>query len=163
MTRSYATRGARPFQFSPGAAAPLWKPCKPSTWPNAGLAPGKRETTDITYRTSYRACAGGPFDWPHGSARVATKFGSNEKVPLEVWDNDGIVNTASTLWPNGEDTLLVDGDHGDIIGHYCLLPKDPPRHAERSHVSFDLLRSDSGFNEDTFRAVWKDVFDFSVR
>jgi len=81
---------------------------------------------------------------------------------LGAWGAD--VNTASMLWPNGQETLLVDGDHGDIIGHYVL---DPPQARPRStrhrgHDSYDLLRSGSDFGESLFRRIWDKVFGFSA-
>ena len=47
-------------------------------------------------------------------------LGQAPPEPIELWDNDGIVNTASMLWPKGE-TVLVPADHLDIVGHYKLV------------------------------------------
>jgi len=77
--------------------------------------------------------------------------------PLEIWDNDGIVNTAAMLWPDGLDTRLVRADHGDIIGHYRLVQAIG---GAREYHTYDLLRSDSGFTDAQFSAVWQDVFSF---
>ncbi len=160
-TRSYATVGTRPFRFEAGAPAPEWKLLNPFTWvqPNGQAAAAAR--TDVVYRMCYRACAGGPFAIPGGAAiATATRFGTGQAQELQVWDNDGIVNTASMLWPDGAATRLVAGDHGDVIGHFRLLKAAQPG-ARRFHT-YDLLGSASGFGEETFQAVWRDVFEFCV-
>jgi hypothetical protein len=159
-TRSYATRGRRPYRFEPGEVVPPWDLLKPSTSPWSRLAEGAQARHDIAYLCGYRACAGGPFgvDAPAG-ALAATALGTSERRALERWDNDGIVNTASMLWPDGEETRLVEADHGDVIGHYRLVEAldGPPL---RRYHTYDLLRSDSGFTEATFREVWRGVFEF---
>ena len=124
-----------------------------------GLRAGARANTDALYRWCYRACAGGTFTAPDGH-RTATWFGTTTQRDVEDWENDGIVNTASMLWPNGPDTLLVEGDHGDIMGHFAPSHVSPP--AGREFSSYDLLRSGSGFQQERFASVWNDVFDFCV-
>jgi triacylglycerol lipase len=159
-TRSFATVGARPFDFPTGVPAPRWEFLRPSTYPDAGpCRAGAADAMDFVYRYAYRACAGGPFAIPESGA-IATRFGSSGQRSVEVWDNDGIVNTASMLWPNAEQTLLVDGDHGDIIGHYRRGAATPP--SMRKYHTYDLLRSASQFDATIMQAVWTDVFDFCV-
>jgi len=157
--RSYATVGRSPYRFEPGevvAALDLVELTR-SPW---RLAPGARGWADLAYLLAYRACAGGPFGVAAPAGGLgATAFGGSARRTLELWDNDGIVNTASMLWPDGEETRLVDGDHGDVIGHFRLVEAHggPP---QRRYHSYDLLRSGCGFREETFRAVWRDVFEF---
>jgi hypothetical protein len=159
-TRSYATIGRRPYLFQPGEVVHPWVLRRPSTAPWWRLEPGVLAQVDLPYLFGYRACAGGPFGVP-GAARplLARTFGTSQARAVETWDNDGIVNTASMLWPDGEETRLVDGDHGDVIGHFRLVEAadGPPL---RSYHTYDLLRSSSGFTEATFRDVWNDVFAF---
>ena len=158
-TRSYATVGSRPFHFEHGVPAPAWKLLNPLTWAEPDGSAGAAPDTDLVYRMSYRACAGGPFVIPGGGATAtARRFESGEQQEIEVWDNDGVVNTASMLWPDGPDTRLVEGDHGDIIGHFRLVDAVQP--AGRQFHTYDLLGSGSGFGEETFKAVWRDVFEF---
>ncbi len=158
--RSYATVGWRPYRFEPGEVVPALDVAHWSTMPWNRLAEGAKERADAAYLLAYRACAGGPLAsaGPPGPA-AATALGTGERRALELWDNDGIVNTASMLWPNGEETRLVDGDHGDVIGHYRLVEsiEGPPL---RRYHTYDLLRSGSGFTEPRFREVWADVFAF---
>ena len=86
--------------------------------------------------------------------------------PLELWDNDGIVNTASMFWPDGKNVLLR-GDHLDIVGHYQLVPargasdnhKYPPA---RKYRSYDALKSKSQFTEERFNEVWNQIFEFAT-
>jgi hypothetical protein len=158
-TRSFATVGRRPYAFEPGEVVTPWDVLHPLA-PWSRLVEGARDWTDTPYLCGYRACAGGPFgvDAPAG-ALAATALGTSERRALERWDNDGIVNTASMLWPDGEETRLVEADHGDVIGHYRLVEAldGPPL---RRYHTYDLLRSDSGFTEATFREVWRGVFEF---
>jgi hypothetical protein len=133
---------------------------RPSTAPWSRLVDGVYAKTDLAYLCGYRACAGGPFGVPGAAGPlVARAFGTSQARAVELWDNDGIVNTASMLWPDADETRLVDGDHGDIIGHYRLVEAADGPPLRRYHT-YDLLRSDSGFTEATFRAVWCDVFAF---
>jgi hypothetical protein len=76
-----------------------------------------------------------------------------------VWDNDGIVNTMSMFWPKGEN-VLVPGDHMDIVGHYKLLKAEPG--GGRKYRAYDLLKSESGFSDKIFIAVWKEIFAFCL-
>jgi hypothetical protein len=162
-TRSYATIGARPFVFTAGSPAPRWELLKPSTYPNLTPQTDEARHMDFVYRTCYRACAGGPFESPAGAA-APTALRTRQNQAIEAWDNDGIVNTASMLWPDGARTILVEGDHADIIGHHRLVAKTPP--SARKYHTYDLLRSapksESGSFADTFKQVWSDAFDFAV-
>jgi hypothetical protein len=157
-TRSYATLGRRPFRFAHGMAAPRWDLTDPATWPGANLDPNLSKGTDVVYRSVYRACAGGAFRYPPGVPSSATVLGSTEQQQVEIWDNDGIVNTASALWPDGEGTILVRADHGDIIGHYRRIPA--ANGSGREYDAYDVFGSASGFDDATFDAVWRGVFDF---
>jgi hypothetical protein len=159
-TRSYATVGTRPYLFEPDKPAPCWSLWNPCTYPDCTKRTPEARRTDLTYRYSYRACAGGPFSYPaSGSIPQPQPFALTQKPrPIELWDNDGIVNTRSMLWPNGADTRLVEADHMDIVGHYRLLPA---HHVNgRQYDAYDLLGSHSGFNQGLFEQVWTDVFDF---
>jgi hypothetical protein len=155
-TRSYATVGTRPYHFS--GRAPEWNLVEPWTYPDCGVDEEVMEKTDIAYRACYRACAGGPFKAPEDST-AATYLGTNEKCKLEDWDNDGIVNTASMLWPDGIRTQVVKGDHMDIVGHYRL--RYARKENGRRFQAYDLLGSASDF-EETFRRLWSDVFEFAL-
>jgi hypothetical protein len=167
-TRSYATLGKPPFRFDPGRAAPRWDLLKPWTYPECAKDNELSTGTDIIYRLCYRACAGGPFNRPTPDDHQAFQClsaaeqrqieGWHNDGRIELWDNDGIVNTASMFWPDGERTLLVAGDHMDIVGHYGLMKAIPG--CGREYQAYDLLKSDSGFGDDTFERVWNHVFDF---
>jgi len=154
--RSYVTRGPRPFRFDSGSPAPLWELAKPWTWPEIAKDEALSAGTDIVYRTSYRACAGGPFVAPPWRGNTTRYLGSGPQSELEVWDNDGIVNTASMRWPSGQN-VLVPADHLDIVGHYHLVEAAPG--SGRRYQAYDLLGSAAGFDDEVFRAVWTEIFD----
>jgi hypothetical protein len=156
-TRSFATVGKCPFDPEALRAGRMLSLIDRRTWPAADADTSQR--TDLSYRWSYRACVGGPFAAPDGQ-HLATEFGTTRQRKLESWENDGIVNTASMLWPDGAATRLVNGDHGDIIGHYKQVPSSS--RSGRRYSAYDLLRSDSGFTDDDFKNVWSDVLDFCV-
>ncbi len=164
VTRSYATLGERPFRFKAGEAAPRWDLLNPLTYPETTPRTNPSPNTDVIYRIGYRACAGGPFAYRNGhTAPTAKPFFPAGQRPrnIEVWDNDGIVNTASMFWPNGKDTLLVHCDHLDIVGHYHDV-RSADKDSRRRFQAYDLLKSDSGFNAAGFARVWNDVFDFCI-
>ena len=77
-------------------------------------------------------------------------------------DNDGVVNTLSMLWPYEADRperhtfVLVEADHGDIIGH------GPTFHDGVSRKrSYDLLQSPQPIRPDQLEAVWRDIYAFA--
>jgi hypothetical protein len=160
QTRSYATIGTRPYRFHHGKPAPRWSLLNPCTYPDITKPTPESSRMDLTYRYAYRACAGGPFVYPvSGEVPQPQPFEVGKEIlPIELWDNDGIVNTRSMLWPNGAETLLVKADHMDIVGHFGLVPAQV--NSGRDYDAYDLLNSQSGFEKGTFKRVWSDVFDF---
>jgi hypothetical protein len=63
------------------------------------------------------------------------------------------------LWPRGEN-VLVPGDHVDIVGQY--RPVDAIPGEGRKYQAYDLLKSESGFNDKIFKDVWKEIFTFCL-
>lgn len=119
------------------------------------------------------------FDWCYGAtaqsvpskilqSQAAPKFlwtaGSSTERKIEAGDNDGIVNTASMLWPSNQANFLVECDHMDIVGHYKRVPVTNTEGGDaddsRKFIAYDLLKSGSGFDDQAFRLVWSTVFDF---
>ena len=162
LTKSFASIGARPFNFDPDYLAPRWDLLNPFSCLDTSCRSHRGAKSDIVYRACYRACAGGPFRYPdiHNLPMppVLVDEAGNQRT-IAVWDNDGIVNTASMLWPNGPETVLVDADHMDIVGHFRrMLATDAD--TGRKYQAYDLLKSDSGFGLNEFAQVWNGVFDF---
>ena len=116
-TLSYATVASSPFRFVPDSPAPVWDLANPCTYPEISKDARLSANTDVSYRLCYRACAGGPFQRPAEGGKVTRYLNGAPQGRLEIWDNDGIVNTLSMLWPKGPN-VLVAGDHLDIVGHY---------------------------------------------
>jgi hypothetical protein len=163
---SYVTLGNRPFRFTPGHPAPVWELKDPWSYPEIQKDDELSEGTDIAYRLCYRACAGGPFRYPPADQRVALTRCLDGSPPgfIELWDNDGIVNTASMPWPIG-DNVLVAGDHLDIVGQYKMVGADPAW--GRQYRSYDTLKSVSPFSEpesqdNILKQIWTDIFEFCV-
>jgi len=157
--RTYVTLGRRPFRFKPDLPVPPLELTKPWTYPEVTKDIALSAGTDIAYRTFYRACAGGPFQQPLISGKVTRRLSGAPQHSIEVWDNDGIVNTMSMFWPKGEN-VLVRGDHMDIVGQYKLMAAEPG--AGRKYRAYDLLKSESGFSDKTFKEVWKEIFAFCL-
>jgi triacylglycerol lipase len=157
--RSYVTLGRRPFRFDSGEPAPPWELAKPWTYPEISKDATLSAGTDVAYRTGYRACAGGPFRQPLHSGKVTRGLNGTPPPALEVWDNDGIVNTLSMLWPK-DDNVLVPGDHMDIVGHYKAIKAD--QGGGRKYRAYDLLKSESGFDDKMFKRVWQEIFAFCL-
>jgi hypothetical protein len=155
---SYVTIGRRPFPFDPGRPAPPWELAKPWTYPEVAKDAALSAGTDVVYRICYRACAGGPFQQPLRGAKVTRRLSGAPSHSPEVWDNDGIVNTLSMFWPQGEN-VLVPADHMDIVGQYKPVLAVPG--GGRKYRAYDLLKSESGFGDKIFDEVWKEIFAFS--
>jgi triacylglycerol lipase len=155
-TRSYATIGRSPYDKQPRTRRYGF-----FSFPRllVNLRPDDVADTDVVYRIAYAATAAGPFKPLSGNDAVLV---NGQRRIIQAWENDGIVNTASMLWPDRDQTRLVHGDHGDIIGHYDLTgPKKTSESVTgRKNHSYDILGSSSGFKTPEFDAVWHDVFDF---
>jgi triacylglycerol lipase len=163
VTRSYATLGTRPFDFDPDDPAPQWDLLNPLSYPETTCRSRPIVKTDVTSRTCYRACAGGPFRYPSiknlpTPPQLVDELGRQRTI--SVWDNDGIVNTASMLWPNGPQSVLVNADHMDIVGHFRRVRADGD--SGRTYQAYDLLKSGSEFRLNKFAQVWEGIFDFCV-
>ncbi|HET6336672.1 MAG TPA: hypothetical protein VFG30_25790 [Polyangiales bacterium] len=158
-TRSYATVGRRPYDKDPAASSILLAEIGHVV---SAVVADQGSGTDVVYRAAYAATAAGPFEIV-GDASVTD---NGVRRVLRSWENDGIVNTASMLWPDGPETRLVHADHGDIIGHY--RPTDPIKGSEqvttRKNHSYDILGSNSGFRDEVqdFDRVWHEIFDFAT-
>lgn len=153
--RAYATRGRSPFSAPPDKPSKLM-PFYRVLWALRARDESARGT-DAPYRLAYRACSSGPFV---PVEQGATHFVTREKVRVESWHNDGIVNTASMLWPKGEETLLIDADHGDLIGHFEEWFAEGEQAELRTRVRYDIFSSRSGFDRALFQAVWFDILSF---
>ncbi len=166
-TRSYATIGRCPFDEA------RLRRGEPPSWYDVLLpASSNPAGAEVFYRIAYKLCTLGTLG-SDGAFRART-FGSHEIRSIEPWENDGIVNTASMLWPDGESTRLIAGDHADIIGHYqraedpsarWFESNDPlvePQRCARRYHTYDIFGSNSLFGEREFQAVWENIFDFSV-
>jgi hypothetical protein len=99
---------------------------------------------------------------------VTRILGPAPPQPIELWDNDGIVNTASMLWPKGE-IVLVFADHLDIVGHYELVKLRREKRAKarslpaRVYQAYDALKSEPQFTRRTFEDIWTEIFEFSAK
>jgi hypothetical protein len=155
VVRSYATRGPSPLPAPTGPTSRL------APWPKVLRSlrprPGERKGTDAPYRIVHTACATGPFSLVEDRA---TDFFTGKTEIIKATDNDGAVNTGSMLWPNGADTLLIDADHGDIIGHFEEGFATGSQAELRTRVRYDIFGSAAGFDRARFEAVWFDIFKF---
>jgi triacylglycerol lipase len=156
---SYVTIGRRAFRFDPDEPAPGWEPMNVLSPLELMQCCGSGKETDVVYCACYRACAGGPFEKPPMTGEVTQLLDGAPKHEIELWDNDGIVNTLSMFWPKGEN-VLVPADHMDIVGHYEPLRAKPG--GGRTYQAYDLLKSNSGFSKKVFEDVWSQIFAFSV-
>jgi triacylglycerol lipase len=177
-TMSIATIARRAYRFDPAAPAPPFDLLVPATWPSSRHTTGSGQM-DVSYLLAYRACAGGHFTIPPPVAdlcgdisRLDTSMfdpaqldpdGPAPGMPLAVWDNDGIVNTASMLWPDHERTLLVAADHLDIVGHYALRATIPsPDPTGRRYAAYDALRSHTRLTPGQFDDIWTAILNFCI-
>jgi triacylglycerol lipase len=177
-TMSIATIARRAYRFDHAAVAAPLSLLDPGTWPNPRNTLDAR-AMDVSYLLAYRACAGGHFAIPPPVADLCTDInrfdtrmfdpaqldpdGPAPGTPLAVWDNDGIVNTASMLWPDHENTMLIAADHLDVVGHYAprlTIPSPDP--TGRRYAAYDALRSHTHFTPGRFDDIWTAILDFCV-
>ena len=164
---SYATVGSRAFSFPPGEPAPAWELTSPGPYIDLIKSFWRKAKNDLSYELCYRACAGGPFRLPKKPAHISRVLGLSPPLPLEAWDNDGIVNTVSMFWPKG-DNVLVMADHLDVVGHYRLVRAPYAKRAKwqygvaREYQSYDCLRSTPRFTKKMFADIWTEIFDFAA-
>ena len=167
-TLSYATVGGRAIEFGSGCSAPVFNLANPLDSVAVLRACGQSAGTDLSYRLCYRACAGGPLEFPKMAGSIGRVLGPPPPLPLKVWDNDGIVNTVSMLWP-GQENVLVQADHLDIVGHYHLWPERPEPYMKgtvpppRTYESYDTLKSTPRFEQSVFGEIWREIFLFAVQ
>jgi triacylglycerol lipase len=168
-TMSFATVGGRPVKYAHGEPAPVLELSNPGSYMNLVNDFWSTAKNDFSYRLCYRACAGGPFQLPFGSGKRLHVIGpQHPPQPLETWDNDGIVNTASMLWPRGK-VFLVLADHLDIVGHYRLQKAQQPTRVDamygvpREYLAYDCLQSNPRFTKATFDKIWTMIFDFATQ
>ena len=142
----------------------IWRRHHIQTRSFATISPRPEQAgTDCVYRMCYSACASGPFHYPGPGhiPRPKEVIGTRkDDVQISDSDNDGIVNTASMLWPDYARTVLVEGDHMDIVGHHDPVPA--PRDTGRTYQAYDLLVSESRFHKSRFARVWNEVFEFAL-
>lgn len=153
---SYATLGRRAYQFDSGSPAPRLSLADVGELFKVGTGIGSLAGTDMVYRFCYRACAGGPFEPSDWCRQEGRRLSPKERI--EVWDNDGIVNTLSMFWPIGKNILLR-ADHMDIVGQYKSVPAQPGE--GRTCRAYDLLKS-CQFDEGKFTRVWRHIFNFAL-
>jgi hypothetical protein len=165
---SFATVAPNPF-VEPLAYDPVLREFG-DAWALARDHASRPADTDKIFRLAYAACSAGPFARRHDGVEWLPGFEAapGPTAAIEPWHNDSIVNTASMIWPGGQN-WLVQADHADIIGHYerrCAPPvkpadpHEPPSHA-RHYEAYNLLRSYSQFGDACFHAIWDRVFAFA--
>jgi hypothetical protein len=72
-------------------------------------------------------------------------------VTLDADVHDGVVNSASMVWPDRDKSFAVDADHADVIGHFIT---------DRDRHRYDLLPSAASFDEIVFHELWADIRDY---
>lgn len=131
----------------------------------------------LAFDVCFELCTSGPFQNPNikaGSNSIASSvidFHSQQKVPTESIreiDSDGVVNTLSMLWPydpnhlDAHSIFLVNGDHGDIIGHYSRIPASDAAPSGRKYDAYNIFKSSSTLEKspEIWDRVWEDIFQF---
>lgn len=167
QTLSYATVGGRAFTFPSGQPAPVWELSNSGPYFHLVKELWSKVRHDLSYDLCYRACAGGPFRLPKEPIHISRTLGKSPVQPLEAWDNDGIVNTGSMFWPQG-DNVLVTADHLDVVGHYKLVKASAAKRGnsgwqvDREYQSYDILRSAPQFTKKLFTQLWTEIFEFAA-
>jgi hypothetical protein len=128
----------------------------------AGLVLGNLpRRPELLFGLFYRACADdrGPFQPPPIPPARLTLDGTPAPA-LTAADNDGVVNTASMAWDG--DGVLVEGDHGDVIGHFLLRPTGGDAATGRRFTAYDFFQRGRSLDPTTFTRVWEDILSFAA-
>jgi hypothetical protein len=167
LVRSYATLGRCPGP-PPRANSDRVRPLSRALFD----ALRRRPESDALYQLGHSVCSSGPFVNAMQERRATSFDDPNEEREVEAWENDGVVNTASMLWPNARETRLIHGDHGDVIGHFERQSVETPASGSsnaaknaaytRKYHRYDILQSSSGFDGAHFDRLWRQIFDFSA-
>jgi len=162
--RSYVTRTPSPFDADLLSKNKPWRLTWPPSYPCFSHDDHAADT-DLIYWSAYRACCAGPFRSPKQQPMLRLVDGGEVvETPLESWENDAVVNSASMLWQSG-DNFLVTADHADIIGHHTrreCLPGSRPGPEVRRFSAYDFFRSGSGFGAKGFERIWRELFAFAA-
>ncbi|WP_164011965.1 esterase/lipase family protein [Pyxidicoccus trucidator] len=94
--------------------------------------------------------------------KVRTLMNPRSERTLRAPENDGLVNSVSQVWPDEAHSFLVEGDHADVIGHFRSTPGTSNGDVF-AFRQYDLLGSNSGFDEEDFTALWREVGHFALR
>ncbi len=103
-------------------------------------------------------------DSPHPTWSSVTVRRLDDDRPLRVdpRDNDGIVSSVSMIWPSVRESVAVEADHGDVMGHYVRSSLEPST-GFPARSRYDLLRSRPSFVKDDFTRLWSNVRDFAFQ
>ncbi|MBZ4419828.1 triacylglycerol lipase [Myxococcus sp. RHSTA-1-4] len=126
----------------------------------AGAPPPRRGRLPTLYGVTYGLTALNPPERLQ-SRTVRELMNPRNERTLRPTENDGFVNSVSQVWPDEAHSYLVEGDHADVIGHFHAPPatRDGDFFAFRQ---YDLLSSNSDFDEEAFTALWRKVGQFAL-
>lgn len=105
----------------------------------------------ICYQIAQKEHPRYPYTRPDAKTRRAVKKALD--ATLDTTANDGIVPTMSQFW--GRLGGIYSADHMDVVGQF--------HHVADTGVYPTWMMSGSGFDEDRFRQVWRDVSEVIAR
>jgi pimeloyl-ACP methyl ester carboxylesterase len=88
----------------------------------------------------------------HQDAAIWIKNPSSQPLQITAATNDGIVNTARQLLPDGSLGGIVLADHADVLGHYDRIDL-----ATGKPMNTGIFRSGAGFGDDEFTELYRRV------
>jgi triacylglycerol esterase/lipase EstA (alpha/beta hydrolase family) len=93
------------------------------------------------------------YPYPAPQAEMLARATEAVNLPLDATSNDGVVPTLSQFW--GEVGGVYRADHMDVVGHF--------QHVSDGRSYHTWMMSGSGFNEDRFATIWRDISEVVVR
>lgn len=93
------------------------------------------------------------YPYPSAVADLLTAVSDTVDLPIETTSNDGVVPTLSQVW--GQIGGVYQADHMDVVGHF--------QHVNNGSSYHTWMMSGSGFNEDRFVTIWRDISEVVVR
>ncbi len=119
------------------------------------LIPGPRNPYRAFTHLIYAACyhitrkAHRHYPYPGIDEKTMTAARNILNFPINAATNDGIVPTLSQFW--GKTGGIYSADHMDVVGQF--------QHMHKGKAYSTWMMSGSGFNEDRFTEIWRDIVE----
>lgn len=99
---------------------------------------------------------------PTWGSVLVPRLDDDRPMRVNPRDNDGIVSSVSMIWPSVNESVALEADHGDVMGHYVRSSLEPSS-GFPARSRYDLLRSSPSFVKEDFAHLWSNVRDYAFK